>query len=70
MTGHLSSYVLREYTPKSGKIRKIYIKDDYSFKQLLRYLAKSKKARVGESQKWVDVQRLEHINDLCHAIGV
>ena len=46
------------------------ISDVYTYRQVMRYLSKSKKVRVGDSDKWVDAQTVKYVAELCSALGV
>ena len=42
----------------------------YSFRQVLRYLRKCMKVRVGDSDKWKDNTRLKYVQKLYEELGV
>ena len=65
----LSSTVI-EKKKQGKKTVDVFVTDKYSFKQVYRYLSKSKMVRVGDSQKWVKNQTVKYIDELSKAIGV
>jgi len=53
---------------KSGAAK--MISDVYSFKQTMRYLAKYKMVKVGDSPKWVPCQTVKYVSDLVASLGI
>ena len=53
---------------RSGAVK--MISDVYSFRQIMRYLSKSKMVRVGDSDKWVPCQTVKYIDELLKALNV
>ena len=53
---------------KNGKEK--YISDEYSYKQVFRYLSKLKKFKVDNSSKWENSKTLAYIENLTNALGV
>lgn len=46
------------------------ISDVYSYKQVMRYLAKYKMVKVGDSDKWVPCQTVKYISELVAVLGI
>ena len=42
----------------------------YSLKQLIIYLSKAKKVRIGEDDKWRDGTTVAYVSDLCKTLGI
>lgn len=53
---------------KSGVVK--MISDEYSYRQVMRYLSKCKMVRVGDSDKWVPCQTVKYVSELTHLLGV
>jgi len=65
----LKTTPLSKAKPRKNDAMKM-ISDTYSYKQVMRYLSKSKKVRVGDSDKWVDAQTVKYVTELCSALDV
>ena len=46
------------------------ISDVYSYRQVMRYLSKCKKVRIGDSDQWESCQVLKYTEQIISALGV
>jgi len=58
----------RNKSKKNGEVK--MISDEYSYKQVMKYLSKSKMVRVGDSDKWIPSQTVKYVSELLSALGV
>lgn len=56
------------------RVKKLFrdkkLSEKYSFKQLMIYLSKAKKVRIGEDDKWRDGTTVAYVSDLCKTLGI
>ena len=56
--------------PGTQKSKKKTISDNYSFKQVLRYLSKNKRICSGDSDKWLPNNLVNYVAALCKALDL